>query len=60
MQFLKRWLVKMSIAKMNKVTIIGTKDKQEKIIKDIMKKGFIQVDNNSNLAYDEEYKDIFN
>ncbi|MBR3696871.1 MAG: V-type ATP synthase subunit I [Clostridia bacterium] len=50
----------MSIAKMNKVTIIGTKDKQEKIIKDIMKKGFIQVDNNSNLAYDEEYKDIFN
>ena len=33
----------MSIAKMNKVTIIGTKDKEEEILKKIMKYGFVQI-----------------
>ena len=50
----------MSIAKMNKVTIIGTKDKQEEILRQIMKKGFVQIDDSSHLAEDEEYKNIFN
>lgn len=49
----------MSIAKMNKVTIIGTKDKEEEILKKIMKQGFFQVEDMSHLAEDEEFKDIF-
>lgn len=50
----------MSIAKMNKVTIIGTKDKQEEILKKLQKFGFFQVEDMSHLAQDEEFKDIFN
>lgn len=50
----------MSIVKMNRVTIIGTKDRQEEILKQIMKKGFVQIDDSSHLAEDEEFKDIFN
>lgn len=50
----------MSIVKMNKVTIIGTKDKQEEILRDIMRKGFVQIEDSSYLAEDEEYKNIFN
>lgn len=49
----------MSIAKMNKVTIIGTKDKEEEILKKIRKQGFFQVEDMSHLAEDEEFKDIF-
>ena len=49
----------MSIAKMNKVTIIGTKDKEEAILKQIMKNGFLQIEDMSALADEEEYKDIF-
>lgn len=49
----------MSIAKMNKVTIIGTKDKQEEILKRLQKFGFFQVEDMSYLAQDEEFKDIF-
>lgn len=49
----------MSIAKMNKVTIIGTKEKQEDILTKIRKLGFFQVEDTSHLAYDEEFKDIF-
>lgn len=49
----------MSIAKMNKVTIIGTKDKEEAILKKIMKKGFLQIEDMSSLVDEEEYKDIF-
>ena len=49
----------MSIAKMNKVTIIGTKDKEEAILKKIMKNGFLQIEDMSSLVDEEEYKDIF-
>ena len=49
----------MSIAKMKRVTIIGTKDKEEKILKQVMKKGFLQIENMSQLADDEEFKEIF-
>lgn len=49
----------MSIAKMNKVTIIGTKDKQEEILKRLQKFGFFQVEDMSYLAQDEEFEDIF-
>ena len=44
---------------MNKVTIIGTKEKQEDILAKIRKLGFFQVEDTSHLAYDEEFKDIF-
>ena len=44
----------MSIIKMNKVTIIGTKNKEEEILKEIMKKGFVQIDDSSYIAQDEE------
>lgn len=50
----------MSIAKMNKVTIIGTKDKEEEILKKLMKQGFFQIEDMSHLAENEEFKDIFN
>lgn len=49
----------MSIAKMNKVTIIGTKDKEEEILKKIMKQGFFQIEDMSHLVEDEEFKEIF-
>ena len=44
----------MSIVKMNKVTIIGTKNKEEEILKEIMKKGFVQIDDSSYIAQDEK------
>lgn len=50
----------MSIVRMNKVTIIGTKDKEEEILKEIMKKGFVQVEDSSYLAEDEKLGNIFN
>ena len=50
----------MSIAKMNKVTIIGLKDEQEEILKKIMKCGFLQIEDMSSLVDEEEYKGIFN
>ena len=50
----------MSIVKMNKVTIIGTKDKEEEILKEIMKKGFVQIENSSYLADDNELGNVFN
>ena len=50
----------MSIAKMNKVTIIGIKDEQEEILKKIMKSGFLQIEDMSSLVDEEEYKGIFN
>lgn len=50
----------MSIAKMKKVTIIGTKDKEEEILREIMKKGFLQIEDMSPLVDEEEYKGIFN
>ena len=50
----------MSIVKMNKVTIIGTKDKEEEILKEIMKKGFVQIENSSYLADDSELGNVFN
>ena len=50
----------MSIVKMNKVTIIGTKDKEEEILKEIMKKGFVQVEDSSYLADDDELGSVFN
>ncbi len=49
----------MAIAKMNKVTIIGLKGKEEEILKRIRKLGFFQVENVSNLVDDEEFKDVF-
>ena len=49
----------MSIAKMNKVTIIGTKDKQENILKKLRKLGFFQIEDMSNIIEEEEFKDIF-
>lgn len=49
----------MSIAKMKKVTIIGTKDKEEEILREIMKKGFLQIEDMSPLVDEEEYKGIF-
>ena len=49
----------MSIAKMKKVTIIGTKDKEEEILKEIMKHGFLQIEDMSPLIDEEEYKGIF-
>ena len=49
----------MSIAKMNKVTIIGTKDKEEEILKKIMKYGFVQIEDSTHLTEDEEFKEIF-
>ena len=50
----------MSIAKMNKVTIIGIKDEQEEILRKIMKSGFLQIEDMSSLVDEEEYKGIFN
>ena len=50
----------MSIVKMNKVTIIGTKDKEEDILKEIIKKGFVQIDDSSHLADDGKLRDVFN
>ena len=50
----------MSIAKMNKVTIIGTKDKEEEILKKLMKQGFFQIEDMSHLVEDEEFKEILN
>ena len=50
----------MSIAKMKKVTIIGTKDKEAEILREIMKKGFLQIEDMSPLVDEEEYKGIFN
>ena len=50
----------MSIVKMNKVTIIGTKDKEEDILKEIIKKGFVQIDDSSHLAEDGKLSDVFN
>ena len=49
----------MSIAKMNKVTIIGTKDKEEEILKKLRKLGFFQVEDMSHIVDDEEFKEIF-
>lgn len=49
----------MSIAKMNKVTIIGTKDKEEEILKKLRKFGFFQVEDMSHLAQDEDFKEVF-
>ena len=49
----------MSIAKMNKVTIIGTKDKEEEILKKLRKLGFFQVEDMSHLAQDEDFEDVF-
>lgn len=49
----------MSIAKMNKVTVIGTKENEEEILKKIRKLGFFQVEDMSHLVEDEEYKEIF-
>ncbi len=50
----------MSIVKMNKVIIIGTKDKEEDILKEIIKKGFVQIDDSSHLAEDGKLGDVFN
>lgn len=49
----------MSIAKMNKVTIIGNKNNEEEILKKIMRLGFVQIEDMSHLVDDEEFKDIF-
>ncbi len=49
----------MSIAKMNKVTVIGTKENEEEILKKIRKLGFFQVEDMSHIIEDEEYKEIF-
>lgn len=49
----------MSIAKMNKVTIIGTKDKEEEILKKLRKFGFFQVEDMSHLAQDDDFKEVF-
>lgn len=49
----------MSIAKMNRVTIIGTKDDQEEILKKLRKLGFFQVEDMSHIVEEEEFKDIF-
>ncbi len=49
----------MSIAKMNKVTVIGTIDAEEEILKTIRKLGFLQIEDMSHIVDDEEYKEIF-
>lgn len=49
----------MSIAKMNKVTVIGTKDKEEEILKRLRKLGFFQVEDTSHIVEDEEFREIF-
>lgn len=49
----------MSIAKMNKVTVIGTKDKEEEILKKLRKLGFFQVEDTSHIVEEEEFKEIF-
>lgn len=49
----------MSIEKMNKVTIIGTKDNQEEILKKLRKFGFFQVEDMSHIVEDEEFKEVF-
>lgn len=49
----------MSIAKMNRVTIIGTKDNQEEILKKLRKLGFFQVEDMSHIVEEEEFKGIF-
>ena len=49
----------MSIAKMNRVTIIGAKDDQEEILKKLRKLGFFQVEDMSHIVEEEEFKDIF-
>lgn len=49
----------MSIAKMKKVTIIGTKENEEKTLKKLRKLGFFQVEDMSHIVEDEEFRDIF-
>ena len=49
----------MSIAKMNKVTVIGTKDNEEEILKKLRKLGFFQVEDMSHIVEDEEFKEVF-
>ena len=47
----------MSIKKMNKISIIGKLDKQDEILDLIISKGFVQLNDLSNLADEEEFKD---
>ena len=49
----------MSIAKMNRVTIIGTKDNKEEILKKIRKLGFFQIEDMTHIVDDEEFKGVF-
>lgn len=49
----------MSIAKMNKVTIIGTKDNEEEILKKLRRLGFFQIEDMSHIVDDEEFKEVF-
>lgn len=46
----------MSVAKMDKVWIIGMKGQEEKVLKKIMHNGFIQIEDTSYLAEKEEFK----
>lgn len=49
----------MSITKMNKVTVIGTKEAEEETLKTLRKLGFFQVEDMSHIVEDEEFKEIF-
>ncbi|MDO5306106.1 MAG: hypothetical protein Q4E87_11075, partial [bacterium] len=46
----------MSIAKMDKVWIIGMKGQEESVLRNIMHEGIIQIDDTSYLADEEEFK----
>lgn len=48
----------MSIAKMDKVWIIGMRGQEESVLKNIMHDGVIQIDDTSYLADEEEFKGI--
>lgn len=48
----------MSIVKMDKVWIIGMKGKEEEVLKKIMSKGFMQIEDTSYLAEEKEFKGV--
>ena len=50
----------MSKVEMNKITIIGKKGTEEDILEELIKEGFVQVDDISYLADDEEFQNVFN
>ena len=49
----------MAIVNMNKISIVGLEAEKDHILKFLMKKGFVQIDDSACLADDENYGDAF-